>query len=43
MTAQWRILFSTKDNNDDANKVAKKLEGDLAHNLKNKSGMADGM
>ena len=36
-------LFSAKDNNDDANKVAKKLEGDLAHNLKNKSGMSDGI
>ncbi len=36
-------LFSANDNNDDANKVAKKLEGDLAHNLKNKSGMSDGI
>ena len=36
-------LFSTKDNTEDANKVAKKLEGDLAYNLKNKSGMSDGI
>ncbi|NOQ71313.1 MAG: hypothetical protein GQ574_04900 [Crocinitomix sp.] len=34
-------LFSANDNNEDANKVAKKLEGDLAHNLKNKSGMSE--
>lgn len=36
-------LFSSNDNTEDANKVAKKLEGDLAFNLKNKSGMADGI
>jgi len=36
-------LFSSNDNTDDANKIAKKLEGDLAHNLKNKSGMSDGI
>ena len=36
-------LFSSSDNTDDANKIAKKLEGDLAHNLKNKSGMSDGI
>ena len=34
-------LFSTNDNNDGANAVAKKLEGDLAFNLKNKSGLSD--
>lgn len=36
-------LFSANDNNDDANKVAQKLEGDLAYNLKNKTGMSDGI
>ncbi len=36
-------LLSTSDNNEEANKVAKKLEGDLAYNLKNKSGMSDGI
>lgn len=36
-------LFSANDNTEDANKVAKKLEGDLAHNLKNKSGMSEGI
>jgi hypothetical protein len=30
-------LFSAHDNTEDANKVAKKLEGDLEYNLKNKT------
>lgn len=34
-------LFSQNDNNEDANRVASKLEGDLAYNLKNKSGLSD--
>lgn len=36
-------LFSTSDNSDDANKVAKKLEGDLAYNLKNKTNVEPGI
>ncbi len=36
-------LFSTNDNNEDANNMAKKLEGDLAFNLKNKAGLSDGI
>lgn len=36
-------LFSANENSPEANNVAKKLEGDLAHNLKNKSGMSDGI
>lgn len=36
-------LFSTNDNTADANNVAKKLEGDLAYNLKNKTGMSEGV
>lgn len=36
-------LFSQNDNTSDADNIAKKLEGDLAHNLKNKSGMSDGI
>ncbi|MFK8044517.1 MAG: hypothetical protein AB8B72_03410 [Crocinitomicaceae bacterium] len=34
-------LFSQNDNNEDANRVASKLEGDLAYNLKNKAGLSD--
>ncbi len=34
-------LFSTNENNDDANTMAKKMEGDLAFNLKNKLGLSD--
>lgn len=36
-------LFSAHDNSTDANKVAQKLEGDLAFNLKNKTGISDGI
>lgn len=36
-------LLSASENNEEANKVAKKLESDLAYNLKNKSGMSDGI
>lgn len=36
-------LFSTSENDDDANSIQKKLEGDLAFNLKNKSGMEGGL
>jgi hypothetical protein len=36
-------LFSTDENTPEANQVAKKLEGDLAHNLKTKSGMSEGI
>jgi hypothetical protein len=36
-------LFSANENNEEANKVAKKLEGDLAHNLKNKTGISEGI
>ncbi len=36
-------LLSTDKNTPDADNVAKKLEGDLAHNLKNKSGMSEGI
>lgn len=36
-------LFSQNDNTEDANKVAKKLEGDLAYNLKKKTSMSDGI
>ena len=36
-------LFSSNDNTAEADNVAKKLEGDLAYNLKNKSGLADGV
>lgn len=36
-------LFSTDENTPEANQVAKKLEGDLAHNLKTKSGMPEGI
>lgn len=34
-------LFSQNDNTPEANNVANKLEGDLAYNLKNKSGLSD--
>jgi hypothetical protein len=34
-------LFSQKENTEDANVVAKKLEGDLAFNLKKKSNLSD--
>ncbi len=34
-------LFSQHDNTSEANKVANKLEGDLAFNLKNKAGLSD--
>ena len=34
-------LFSSNENEEGANNVAKKLEGDLAYNLKNKSGLSD--
>ncbi|MFK8038904.1 MAG: hypothetical protein AB8B74_11475 [Crocinitomicaceae bacterium] len=34
-------LFSQNDNTNDANTMANKLEGDLAHNLKNKAGLSD--
>ena len=36
-------LFSSNNNTSDADKIAKKLEGDLAHNLKNKAGMSEGI
>lgn len=36
-------LFSTKKNNPDADNIQKKLEGDLAFNLKNKSKMEPSM
>ena len=34
-------LFSQDDNTEGANTMAKKLEGDLAYNLKNKAGLSD--
>jgi hypothetical protein len=36
-------LFSAGENNADANNVAKKLEGDLAYNLKNKTNVSPGI
>lgn len=40
---QMENLFSTKKNNPDADNIQKKLEGDLAFNLKNKSNMEPGL
>ncbi len=36
-------LFSANDNTSEAEQVSKKLEGDLAYNLKNKAGLSDGI
>jgi len=36
-------LFANKENSEDANTMQKKLEGDLAYNLKNKSNMEPSM
>lgn len=36
-------LFATKENDEEANLIQKKLEGDLAYNLKNKSNMEPGI
>ncbi|WP_027420354.1 hypothetical protein [Crocinitomix catalasitica] len=36
-------LFSSNDNTTEANNVSKKLEGDLAFNLKNKTGLSEGI
>ena len=36
-------LFSTNENTAEANKINQKLEGDLAFNLKEKTGLSDGI
>jgi hypothetical protein len=40
-TGTMANLFSTNENTAEANTVNKKLEGDLAFNLKNKTGLSD--